>query len=183
MKQIKKSDVKFSIGDFIFTYRSEEFISKFIAESTCGDSEHPVSHIACVIDKMNMVEALGQKGGVVMNNIYKLLDEPNVKVYLAKPLISKVICDYEYEAYLLSKLKIKYDYWNLFRFQIPKILFGKSFSKQSKDKADDKLICSEFGSEAMYKRFGILSDWNKKQYNPFELFNMSQYFEYFEIID
>lgn len=182
MKKIKKKDYKQEIGDFIFTYRKDETISRVIAESTCGDSYHPVSHIACVVDKMNIIEALGQKGGVVMNNVYKLLDEPKVKVYLAKPLISKVISDYEYESYLLSKLKTKYDYWNLFRFQIPKILFGKSFSNQSKDKADNRLICSEFGSEAIYKRYGILSDWNRKQYNPFELFNMPQYFEYFEIV-
>lgn len=182
MKKIKKKDYKQEIGDFIFTYRKDELISRVIAESTCADSEHPVSHIACVVDKMSVCEALGQKGAVVINNIYKLLEEPNVKVYLAKPLITKIISDYEYEGYLLSKLKTKYDYWNLFRFQIPKILFGKSFSNQSKDKADNRLICSEFGSEAIYKRYGILSDWNRKQYNPFELFNMPQYFEYFEIV-
>ena len=182
MKQIKKKDYKQEIGDFIFTYRKDETISKMIAKLTCGDSDHPVSHIGCCIDNSNVVEALGQENEVVMNNIFDILKEKNIKLYLAKPLISKIISDYEYENYLLSKLKKKYDYWNLIRFQISKILFGKSGSKQNKDKADDRYICSELGSEAIYKRFGVLSDWNRKQYNPNELFNMPQYFEYFEIV-
>lgn len=183
MKKISKKDVNFEKGDFIFTYRPDELISSTIANLTCHNDKHPVSHIACVIDKMNIVEALGQRGGVVMNNTYKLLEEKNVKVYIAKPKITAIISDYEYETYLLSKLKVRYDYWNLFTFQFSKILFGKSFSNQSKNKADNKVICSEFGAEAIYKRFGILSDWNKKQYNPRELFRLYGYFSYFEIVE
>ena len=61
MKQIKKKDVKFEIGDYIFTYRPDELISSTICELTCHNSKHPVSHIACCIDKCNVVESLGQR--------------------------------------------------------------------------------------------------------------------------
>jgi hypothetical protein len=182
MKKIKKKDVKFEIGQYIFTYRPDELISSTICELTCRDSKHPVSHIACVMDKCNVIESLGQRKMVVMNNVYKLLEEPNVKVYLAVPKIPQIISNYEYESWLLSKLGVKYDYWNLFTFQLAKIFFGRTFRKQSKNKADNKYICSELGSESMYRRYNILSDWNEIQYNPHELFNLNEYFEYYEVI-
>lgn len=183
MKQIRKQDVKFEIGQYIFTYRPDELISSTICELTCNNSKHPVSHIGCVIDKCNVVESLGQRKMVVMNNLYKLLDEQNVKVYLATPKIPQIISNYEYEAWLLSKFGVKYDYWNLFTFQLAKIFLGKTLRKQSKNKADNKYICSELGAESMYKRYGILSNWNEVQYNPYELFNLNEYFDYLEIID
>lgn len=181
MKQIKKKDVKFSIGDFIFTFRDDKIISETIALLT----KSKVSHIANVLDNEYVTEARGDKfKKVVKSSIDEMFKEEGIHIYIAIPKIKPIISDDEYHRFLVSKIGIKYDYKNIFSTQIIKILFGRTLfgGQHSEDEADNKYICSEYSSQAMYVRYGILSDWYEKQYSPEELMRLNRYFTYYEIV-
>jgi len=183
MKQLKKIQyIKYArLGDILLTYRPNSFVSKNIAKVT--DSQ--VSHVACIINKKECIEARGDGDykSVIKNKLLNIFTEDGIICYVGIPKISPIIGEQEGLKWLEKQVGKKYDYWNTLIIQPFRLLFGKVLFGQSKSKADDAWMCSELTGAWIYKYFGIFKNWSRRENTPQDIFELSDYFDYYELID
>ena len=183
MKQIKKIQyLKYAkLGDILLTFRPNSFVSKNIANLTGSE----VSHVAIIINKKEVIEARGdgKYKSVIKNSLLNIFTEDGIKCYIGIPRISPIISDEEYLNWLNKQVGKKYDYFNTLIIQPLRLIFGKVLIGQKQSKADDAWMCSELAGACIYKYFGIFKNWSRRENTPQDLFELSEYFDYYELVD
>lgn len=183
MKQLKKIQyLKYAkLGDILFTMRTNTIVSNVIAKVT--DSE--VSHVAIIINKKECVEARGdgRYKSVIKNGLLNIFTEDGIKCYVGIPKISPIISDEDYLYWLNKQVGKKYDYFNTLIIQPLRLLFGKVLVGQKQSKADNAWMCSELAGAGIYKYFGIFKNWSRIENTPQSIFELTDYFDYYELID
>lgn len=183
MKQINKTQyLKYAkLGDILFTMRTNAIVSNVIAKVT--DSE--VSHVATIINKKEVIEARGdgKYKSVIKNDLINIFAEDGIRCFIGIPKISPIISDEEGLNWLEEQVGKRYDFFNTLFIQPLRLLIGKVLVGQKERVASKKWGCSELAGAFIFKFFGVFKGWSRRENTPQSIFELTDYFDYYELID